>query len=257
MDAISAIGKAFYMVEPIRPVSRKDGSKGLIANVKSEKEAATIADKFSKNIESELKSYDRNGKILNKNLPDKKIENNRQSMEVLEEGNSEETKKTSQNPAKNELAPEEEKQVEKLKKIDREVRAHEQAHQAAGGGLIRGGPNYQYQKGPDGRNYAVGGEVQIDISPVSGNPQATIMKMQQVKRAAMAPANPSPQDRSAASRASQIAAQARQELTKVNIESATNGISKEADRTQKMNNELEEAYYKNNTIQENIISRYA
>lgn len=256
MNAITAISNAFYMVEPIRPVSRKDGSQGIIADVKDENNSIFQKDKFTKSIESDFKTYDRNGRVLNKNLPDEKISNDQDSEKLSEDETLEETKKSSGNPASTELTPEEEKEVEKLKKIDREVRAHEQAHQAAGGGLIRGGPNYQYQKGPDNRNYAVAGEVQIDISPVPGDPQATIMKMQQVKRAAMAPADPSPQDRAASARASQIEAQARQELAKQNLENVSKSMDKMSAQETELSNEMEASNKASANIKQKIISKY-
>lgn len=111
------------------------------------------------------------------------------------------------------LTDSEKRQVEKLKQRDREVKAHEAAHLAAGGGLVRGGASYSYTSGPDNKRYATSGEVQIDISPAS-DPESTILKMQQVRRAALAPADPSAQDRSVAQTASKIEAQARQELRK-------------------------------------------
>ena len=111
------------------------------------------------------------------------------------------------------LSPEEQRIVNDLKKRDAEVKAHEQAHIAAGGPYVRGAANYEYERGPDNRNYAVGGEVSIDTSP-ENTPEATIRKMQIVRRAALAPADPSGQDRSVAAQASQIEAQARQELQK-------------------------------------------
>jgi hypothetical protein len=110
------------------------------------------------------------------------------------------------------LTDEDAKEVERLRERDREVRTHEQAHAAAGGSHVRGGIKYEYQTGPDGRRYAVGGEVSIDTSPVSGDPQKTIQKAQQVRRAAMAPAEPSGADRQAAAAASRMEAEARQEL---------------------------------------------
>lgn len=108
----------------------------------------------------------------------------------------------------NSLTPEEKQQVAELKKRDAEVKAHEQAHMSAGGGIVQGGAAYQYQHGPDGKMYAVGGEVKIDISP-ERTPEATIRKMQQVQQAAMAPAQPSGTDRAVAARAAQMEAQAR------------------------------------------------
>jgi len=107
---------------------------------------------------------------------------------------------------------EESKQVRKLQARDREVRAHEQAHLSAAGQYARGGANFTYQKGPDGKNYAVGGEVSIDSSPVSGNPQATLAKAQAIQRAALAPASPSSQDHSVAAAAGKMALEARSEI---------------------------------------------
>lgn len=111
-----------------------------------------------------------------------------------------------------ELSPEEQKQIEELKRTDSKVRAHELAHLAAGGGLVRGGANFTYQTGPDGKQYAVAGEVKIDMSVDPDNPEASIRKMQQVRRAALAPSDPSPQDRSVAQQASNIESQMRAKI---------------------------------------------
>ncbi len=94
---------------------------------------------------------------------------------------------------------------------DREVRSHEQAH-AAAGGQYAGSPTYSFVKGPDGLNYAVGGEVSIDTAPVSGDPEATIRKAQIIRAAASAPAEPSPQDRRVAAQAATLESDARVEL---------------------------------------------
>lgn len=109
--------------------------------------------------------------------------------------------------------PEEEHtDTEKLKNRDQEVRRHEQAHLSAAGGLATGGANFSYQTGADGKRYAVGGEVNIDTSSVPGDPQATIRKAQQIRRAALAPADPSPQDRAVAASASAMEIKARKEI---------------------------------------------
>ncbi|WP_299145212.1 putative metalloprotease CJM1_0395 family protein [uncultured Tateyamaria sp.] len=97
--------------------------------------------------------------------------------------------------------------VKELKARDAEVRRHEQAH-AAVGGQYAGAPTYSYQTGPDGRQYAVGGAVSIDVSPVDGDPGATISKMEVVKSAALAPAEPSAADRQVAALADALRAQA-------------------------------------------------
>jgi hypothetical protein len=91
--------------------------------------------------------------------------------------------------ASGELSPEEQKVVAELKKRDADVRRHEMAHKRVAGIYALGVPSYQYQVGPDGRRYAVGGEVSIDTSEVSNNPEATIRKAEQVKRAALAAEN--------------------------------------------------------------------
>ena len=125
---------------------------------------------------------------------------------------SKEEKKNSGFSSRTELTEAEEKEVRELKKIDREVKTHEQAHLAAAGDLARGGATYTYTTGPDGRKYATAGEVDIDISPVKGDPKATIKKMQKVRRAALAPADPSPQDRAVAAKAAREIAKAQAEL---------------------------------------------
>ena len=109
---------------------------------------------------------------------------------------------------------------------DAEVRAHENAHKAAAGQHARGGPTYEYERGPDGRRYAVGGEIRIDTSPVPDDPDATILKMRQVRRAALAPAEPSPQDRRVASEASQQESAARQEKMTQQREGRAEGWSR-------------------------------
>ncbi len=91
------------------------------------------------------------------------------------------------------------------------MRAHESAHQAVGG-QYAGSVSYTYQRGPDGAQYAVGGEVSIDVAPVQGDPQATIEKMRVVRAAALAPAEPSGQDRAVAAQAMQLMLQAQAEL---------------------------------------------
>ena len=110
-----------------------------------------------------------------------------------------------------ELTAEEEKTVARLQARDREVKAHEQAHLAHAGRYAAGGARYSWQTGPDGRRYAVGGEVPIDLSE-EPEPEQTIRKMQVVRRAALAPAQPSAADRTIAATATQKEARARQEL---------------------------------------------
>ncbi len=123
-------------------------------------------------------------------------------------------------------------QVQQLKSRDREVRAHEQAHMSAAGPYARGGAQYAYQTGPDGQRYAIGGEVSIDTSPIGGNPEATMTKARVIRAAAMAPANPSAQDRQVAAAATRMESQARQELqTTKQRESEESEDDQESDET--------------------------
>lgn len=115
------------------------------------------------------------------------------------------------------------KAVERLKAAERNVRAHEQAHKAAGG-RYAGAVSYSYTRGPDGRMYVTGGEVAIDVSPAQ-TPEETIQKMQQVQRAALAPADPSPQDRAVAAQAQAMMLQARAELMRDQADTGQDGAS--------------------------------
>lgn len=110
-----------------------------------------------------------------------------------------------------ELTPEQQKQLNELKKTDQKVRAHEQAHKTVGGPYA-GAIQYETVTGPDGREYAVAGEVPIDSSPVPNNPEATIRKMDVVVRAALAPPEPSSQDYAVARAAQQARLEAQREL---------------------------------------------
>jgi hypothetical protein len=103
------------------------------------------------------------------------------------------------------------KTIDELEKIDRQVQQHEAAHQAAAGELFRG-KSFTYKVGPDGRRYAVSGEVQIDTSAITLNPRATIAKMERIRRAASAPVDPSAQDMSVAAEAAKVEADAKTQL---------------------------------------------
>ncbi len=114
------------------------------------------------------------------------------------------------------LTEEEKKQVAELKARDTEVKAHERAHVAAAGGHTQGGIKYEKQRGPDNKEYAVGGHVSIDTAPVQGDPSATILKAQTVQRAALAPSEPSGADRKVAAAAAHTLRKARTELAAEN-----------------------------------------
>ena len=123
------------------------------------------------------------------------------------------------------------KQVQELKTRDREVRVHEAAHLSAAGSLAQGGASYSYQRGPDGVQYAVGGEVNIDTSAVAGDPEATLAKAQRIRAAALAPAQPSSQDLNVAAQAAQLAVQAQAEISQLQRAEAASETATNEDET--------------------------
>lgn len=125
------------------------------------------------------------------------------------------------------LTSEEQQMVQELKQRDMEVKAHEMAHLASAGQYASGGASYTYQQGPDGRRYAIGGEVPIDLS-AEKTPEETIAKMRAIKRAAMAPAEPSSADRSVAATATAMENSARQEAQTQETEAAREQATPEA-----------------------------
>jgi len=108
------------------------------------------------------------------------------------------------------LTPAQTKEVAQLRARDTEVRAHEAPHLAASGGLGTS-PTFKYEQGPDGKRYAVGGEVQVDTSP-GRTPEETIARARTIRAAATAPADPSAQDLAVAASAAHMEAQAQSEL---------------------------------------------
>jgi len=123
-----------------------------------------------------------------------------------------EEKKSAEDSSTEKLSEDEKRLVQDLRSRDAEVRTHEAAHQAAGGGMT-GAASYTYQQGPDGRMYAIGGEVSISI-PSGSTPQESMRNAQQAIAAAMAPADPSGQDFAVASSAMVMLMKAQQQLLK-------------------------------------------
>ena len=132
-----------------------------------------------------------------------------ESKKETEDKKAEQNKKTN-NP--DDLSEDEKHLVKDLASRDSEVKAHEAAHQAAGGGMT-GAASYTYQQGPDGKMYAIGGEVSIS-SPSGSTPEETIKNARQIAEAAMAAGDPSPQDFSVASSAKVMEMKAQQQLSK-------------------------------------------
>ncbi len=131
----------------------------------------------------------------------------------LKKSSEDESKKSedSSKSSPEKLSQDEERLVKDLQARDMEVRAHEAAHKS--GGASTGAASYTYQQGPDGRMYAIGGEVSVSMKSGS-TPDETIANAQAVIASAMAPANPSPQDFSVASSARMMMVKAQQQKAK-------------------------------------------
>jgi hypothetical protein len=152
--------------------------------------------------------YSQQQSVASANDPDQKV----QQDPALKADGSEST----DNKKTGELSDSDLKVVSELKQRDAEVRAHEAAHLAAAGGIATSGASFEYQQGPDGIRYAIGGEVNIDTSPVPGDPAATLRKADTIRRAALAPAEPSGPDMQVAASATAMAALAQAELMQKN-----------------------------------------
>ena len=132
-----------------------------------------------------------------------------QNQSASEQGRNEQTRGNEQSTPQQQA--EERQEIQQLQIRDREVRSHEAAHSNVGG-QYAGAASFTFERGPDGKRYAVSGEVPIDLSRVNGDPAATIEKMKQVRQAALAPVDPSTQDVQIATKAAAIEAEARAEL---------------------------------------------
>jgi hypothetical protein len=106
----------------------------------------------------------------------------------------------------------------RLQEADAEVRAHEHAHIAA---LGKGVIVYDTVIGADGSAYAVVGSVAVDLTPVPGDPEATIRKAKMAIQAAFAVGEPSAADMKVAAEAYQLEAAAQRQLES---EQAAGGI---------------------------------
>jgi len=155
--------------------------------------------------------------------PDEQVKQTGQTKPETDQNVGTTDPKTEKNPAdKNALSEDEQREVEELKQIDRKVRQHEMQHVAVGGSLVTSGANYSYKKGPDGQNYAVAGEVSIDTSK-GRTPEETLSRARRIRNAALAPADPSPQDRSVAAMAGQMEMQAMREIAQAKLEESKSG----------------------------------
>ncbi|WP_415887028.1 putative metalloprotease CJM1_0395 family protein [Neptuniibacter sp. QD37_6] len=196
--------KVLATVENVAPEQELQSSRGLVNRdrVTLSAEAAELS-RLASTTSTELKRED--GELVGLESDDAEL--------VGLESSSSTSAPASLGVSKSEQAQEQQELeiTRELAKRDREVRAHEQAH-ASIGGQYTSAPSYTYERGPDGRLYAVAGEVKIDTSPVPNDPQATLEKAEIIQRAALGVAEPSAADRAAAADARAMAAEARAEI---------------------------------------------
>lgn len=215
------------VIEPVGQMERNAAEKGVISEDKSRNSPQASSTQWadeSKNRQTELKQA-----VEGRQQSGEQGSNNSNAggggADPQAKDQSQSDQQSKQQSSQQQAAQQAEQQkLAELKKRDAEVRAHEQAHAAVGGSLA-GAPSYQYERGPDGQQYAVGGEVPIDVSPVAGDPRATIDKMQQVRAAALAPAEPSGADRRIAAEAQQTLSQAQAELVQQMSQQRDSGVA--------------------------------
>lgn len=152
------------------------------------------------------------------------------------------------------LTEEEKKQAEELKKRDQEVRQHEQAHIRASGGNNIGSPQYEYVTGPDGKRYAVGGEVKVDMSK-EDTPEETLEKAREIERGALASDEPSPEDRKVAQEARQMQQEARQEIAEEKGEDLKSKTKGKEEGGEKDGTKIEEGKQVSPEIEEKIVEK--
>lgn len=194
------------IIEPVAQMERGAAEKGVISEDKSRN-----APHNNPTYSDELKNR---GTELKQAIEGRSQERDPEGRSEQDSSGQSGSGQSSQQEAEQQST--EQRKLAELKRRDAEVRAHEQAHASVGGDLASA-PNYEFELGPDGKQYAVGGEVNIDLAMVPGDPQATIVKMQKVKAAALAPAEPSAADRSVATEAAKRILQAQAELSQQNV----------------------------------------
>lgn len=138
--------------------------------------------------------------------------NRNQPHQKADAATGDQQKRSGKDRQSGELSDSEKQQVRELAATDRTVRAHEAAHQAVGGSLT-GAASFRFVTGPDGTRYAVGGDVPVLLTTVHDDPEASIRLAEQVRAAALAPAEPSNQDRAVAAAATQVIAEQQLQIT--------------------------------------------
>lgn len=83
--------------------------------------------------------------------------------------------------------------IEQLKSRDKEVRSHEASHSISPELVKIGSAQFDYTIGPDGKAYATGGRVTLSTGSAM-TPEEALSKAEALKKASMAPGEPSTKD---------------------------------------------------------------
>lgn len=271
-------GSAVNISNPLGGAQGSDARQGVAVPVETENKSTTSFTPLQPNEAAEKANQDdakqgreaREAREMARSERRQVNQNDRQELqEGIEERREEESVDQSQvEAAAREKDAQEQRQLEaeiqqirKLAERDREVKAHEQAHQAVGG-QYAGAMSLTYERGPDGKNYAVGGEVSIDTSKIADDPQATLDKAETIRRAALAPAEPSSQDRRVAAQAVQMAVEARADIQQLareesEVEAQTEESNESDEQGDKERLEAEQKAQKQDEEQQSLISEEA
>ena len=178
---------------PMLPVSSTEEA-GRVASKKPllEKEASLYDSYMPSEPQEETGIYTRDSVIQRMREAQ---ESAMEAQESAMEEKDEETLSNDPNGKKlpNELDEADKDLVERLEQRDLEVRSHEQSHVAQAGEYARGAPTYTYQMGPDGKSYAVGGSLAVDVGK-EADPVENQLKSQTLQAAAMGVDEPSAAD---------------------------------------------------------------
>lgn len=205
-----------FSVATVSPVPQESKATAPVPDAENKSRSFASVAGADVTLKSNTADNDRQGIEEREVVYERRLENKDQ--EALRRKDKKERNNTEQQDAERadaraeqQVQDEELAQVRELAQRDREVRAHEQAHQSVGG-QYTGSISLEYERGPDGGRYAVAGEVGIDTSAVANDPQATARKADTIRKAALAPAQPSAQDRRVAAQAQQMALQAQADI---------------------------------------------
>lgn len=234
ISAYSAYTSPIGSVYDTNPVSKVEAKQDTSATASSSSPKDEINDEAIISDEAkDLWARD----LLTKGQTSSAPTDTKTTTETKTTADTQDTNKTQKNElgSKKELTAEQQQEVQKLKLIDSEVKAHEQAHLAAAAGISASAPSYTYQEGPDGKKYAVGGEVSVSFSK-GNDPEENISKAETMRAAALAPADPSSQDMAVAQQAEQIIAESQQQLAEQKQEEASkdSGETKSTEPTDKI-----------------------